>query len=96
MPGGRGAPLCWDNVFHDSRSLGYVVATHQSLAAVPRRTVLTHYWPLADLPPDAARRAAQARSLADWQAMVLDDLLRVHPELEGAVRASTSGCGATA
>ena len=86
MPGGRGAPLCWDNVFHDSRSLGYVVATHQSLEREPRRTVLTHYWPLADLSPEEARRAAQARSLADWQAMVLDDLLRVHPELEGAVR----------
>jgi hypothetical protein len=22
-------PLCWDNVFYDSPSLGYVAATHQ-------------------------------------------------------------------
>ncbi|MGI4946744.1 MAG: hypothetical protein ACRYHQ_40335, partial [Janthinobacterium lividum] len=85
MPGGRGAPLCWDNVIYGSRSLGYVVATHQSLQQVQRRTVLTYYWPLSDQPPEEARRAALARSLSEWQALVLTELLAVHPELDGAV-----------
>jgi hypothetical protein len=85
MPEGRGMTLCWDNVFQDSRSLGYVVATHQGLERTRTETVLTHYWPLTDLPPDEARREALGRSLAEWQALVLADLLRVHPELEGAV-----------
>ncbi len=85
MPEGIGMPLCWDNVFHDSRSLGYVVATHQDLERTRTETVLTHYWPLTDLPPDQARQEAMNRSLADWQALVLADLLRVHPELEGEV-----------
>ncbi len=85
MPGGRGAPLCWDNVIYGGRSLGYVVATHQSLQQVQRRTVLTYYWPLSDQPPDEARRAALARTLSEWQAMVLTELLAVHPELDGAV-----------
>lgn len=85
-PAGRGAALCWDNVFRQSRSLGYVVATHQGLGRVPQRTVLTHYWPLSDQPPEDARREAFGRSLAGWQAMVADDLLRVHPELEGQIR----------
>jgi hypothetical protein len=85
MPGGVGIPLCWDNVVHDSASLGYVVATHQSLRRVRTQTVLTYYWPLCDLPPDEARRAALARPLAEWQAMVLKELLHIHPELRGAI-----------
>ena len=85
MPAGPGMQLCWDNVIHDSKSLGYVVATHQDLKRVPAQTVLTYYWPLCDLPPADARRAALTRSLADWQAMVLTELLHVHPELKGAV-----------
>ena len=85
MPGGRGAPLCWDNVIYGSRSLGYVVATHQALLQVQRRTVLTYYWPLCDQSPEDARRAALARDLSEWQAMVLAELLAVHPELEGMV-----------
>jgi hypothetical protein len=85
MPGGVGVPLCWDNVVHDSASLGYVVATHQSLRRVRTQTVLTYYWPLCDQPPDEARRVALARPLAEWQAMVLKELLHIHPELRGAI-----------
>ena len=85
MPGGRGMPLCWDNVFYDSDSLGYVVATHQDLARNRSETVLTHYWPLTGQALAEARRQALGRSLADWQGMVLADLLRVHPELAGQV-----------
>ena len=82
---GRKAELCWDNVIFGSQSLGYVVATHQSLQQAPGRTVLTYYWPLSDQPPEDARRAALGRTLPEWQAMVLAELLAVHPELEGAV-----------
>jgi hypothetical protein len=86
MPGGGGARLAWDNVVYGSPSLGYVVATHQGLELMPRETVLTYYWPLCDASPDEARRQAFATSLADWQRLVLAELLRIHPELEGAVR----------
>lgn len=85
MPHGRGAPLCWDNVVYDSRSLGYVVATHQSLEQARQRTVLTCYWPLSDAAPAESRRVALARPLAAWQAQVTGELLHVHPELEGAI-----------
>ncbi len=86
MPGGRGAPLAWDNVVYGSPSLGYVVATHQNLERFRRETVLTYYWPLCAEPPDEARRTAYATTLSAWQDLVLGELLRVHPELEGAVR----------
>ena len=39
-PSERGAPMAWDNVIVDSPSLGYVVATHQSLRMhIPRTRV---------------------------------------------------------
>jgi hypothetical protein len=44
--------------------------------------VITYYWPLSAGTPDAERRTALDRSLSDWQAIVIGDLLRVHPELE--------------
>jgi hypothetical protein len=82
LPGGRGQELAWDNVIFDSPLLGYVVATHQSIAQVRRGTVITYYWPLSEQDPAAARKVALARSLEEWQGYILSDLLRVHPELE--------------
>ncbi len=39
-----GFPLSWDNVIYDSESLGYVVATHQSLKTFIPETVFTYYY----------------------------------------------------
>ncbi|MGA2779327.1 MAG: FAD-dependent oxidoreductase [Steroidobacteraceae bacterium] len=82
LPAGRGQALAWDNVIYDSPLLGYVVATHQGLEQRRTSTVITYYWPLSAGTPDAERRTALDRSLSDWQAIVIGDLLRVHPELE--------------
>lgn len=80
----RDLSAVWDNVLHHSRSLGYVVATHQDLR--PRTpaspTVVTYYRPLDDLAPPAARQQALARSYDDWCQMILDDLRGPHPRLE--------------
>lgn len=86
LPAGPGAALAWDNVAYGRTMLGYVVATHQHLDLHPRRTVITAYWPLDHLPPAEARRQALARDAGAWKAMVHAELLRMHPELEGAVR----------
>jgi hypothetical protein len=86
MPDGEGTPLCWDNVIYDSRSLGYVVATHQNLEQARQSTVLTYYWPLSDQPPAAARAMMLKQTLAAWQKTVTDELIRVHPDLAGAVQ----------
>lgn len=85
LPEGRGVPLSWDNVAYNSPMLGYVNATHQVTQMTPLQTVLTCYWPLSHLPPDAARKEALSRSYADWQKLFLDALLPLHPELEGQV-----------
>ena len=85
-PAGPGAQLAWDNVSWTSASLGYVVATHQSLDATPGPTVLTWYMPLSDMDPHAARREMLSRPLDHWQRIVRDDLLATNPDLEGAIR----------
>ena len=78
LPNEAGAHLAWDNVFRDSRSLGYIVATHQHLHPFPRKTVLTHYTPLDDAPPREARERALARSYESWCDFIIVDLERVH------------------
>lgn len=84
-PAGNGADLSWDNVVYNSRLLGYVVATHQSLQRVPLKTVITYYWPLTHTTPDLARKELLAASYETLRNDFLDELMRIHPELEGAV-----------
>ena len=85
-PVGPGAPLAWDNVSRRSRSLGYVVATHQNLNPVQRETVLTHYWPLDAQSPADERRRAVARTHDEWCGLIAEDLEETHPGVTGQIR----------
>ena len=84
-PKERGTPLAWDNVLYDSRSLGYVVATHQACVDYGP-TVLTWYMPLTDEEPAAARAHLFSAEWKDLAAAVLADLSRAHPDLPGLVK----------
>lgn len=77
----HGAPLSWDNVIHDSPSLGYVVATHQGVTTQPGPTVLTWYRPLAEASPREGRRRALEATREHWAEAALADLTRPHPEI---------------
>ncbi len=77
----RGAPLSWDNVLYDSAALGYVVATHQHLAAHQDRTVFTWYHALCDGPPDRERQHLLETPWATWAEWILRDLSRPHPDI---------------
>ncbi len=79
-PKSRGFPTAWDNVLHDSPSLGYVVATHQKLVD-HGRTVWTYYYPLTDADPKEARRKLLAPDHAGWCDVILSDLSRAHEAL---------------
>jgi hypothetical protein len=85
LPRGRGVPLAWDNVSSTSDSLGYVVATHQGPDAITAGTVLTWYLPLSNMPPAQARRLLVERPADEWKRIVRDDLLAMHPDLDGAI-----------
>ena len=75
----------WDNVLYDSPSLGYVVATHQSLRTAPGPSVLTWYLPLAVPNPDAARAWMLEQDWRDWASLILADLARAHRDIESRV-----------
>ncbi len=79
------APLSWDNVIHESPSLGYIVATHQSLRTVPGPTVLTYYRPFSGEDPVVARTRMLATPWEGWVDQILADLGRAHPDLPGSL-----------
>ena len=79
-PKETGFPLAWDNVLHDSRSLGYVVATHQT-GPEHGPTVFTYYLPFTDEAPAAARAKLLAASWDDLASAVLADLSTAHRDL---------------
>ncbi len=77
--------FAWDNVSYHSRSLGYVVATHQQLSRQLPRTVITWYLPLSSGAPKDEREKALATPLHEWQSIVVDDLRRMHPDIERSI-----------
>lgn len=82
-PVGRGFPLAWDNVLYESKSLGYVMATHQSPRALPAGpTVATWYFPIVDADVRAAREKLLSATFEDWRAVVLADLVPAHLGME--------------
>lgn len=83
-PTSRGLPFAWDTILADSRSLGYVCATHQR-GRDTGPTVLTYYMAFAHEAPAHARRTlleADANALAR---LVLDDLRVAHREIDNCV-----------
>lgn len=79
-PRSAGFPMAWDNVLYDSKSLGYVVATHQSLRD-HGPTVITYYRPFAGEDPQGARARLLSATHAELAAAVVADLSTAHHDL---------------
>ncbi len=77
-------PLCWDNVFYESQSLGYVVSTHQS-GNDYGPTVWTWYYPFADSKTSYTREQLLTVPWSDWAELVLTDLERAHADIRSLV-----------
>jgi hypothetical protein len=76
----RDFPLAWDNILYDSKSLGYVVATHQK-GIDYGETILTYYYPMAT---ENLRQGMQQLLALDWKELAdicLTDLSQAHPEI---------------
>jgi hypothetical protein len=79
-----GFPLAWDNVIYNSRSLGYVTATHQEgIDYGP--TVLTWYDALCDEPTHVARKRLLEMTWGEAAEIVLRDLELAHPDIRSLV-----------
>lgn len=84
-PVSRGFPLAWDNVFYESKSLGYVVATHQAPRADAHGpTVLTWYYPLTGTDTVGERTRLLDTTYPEWEQVVMADLLPAHRDLRAA------------
>ncbi|MFN7939561.1 MAG: NAD(P)-binding protein [Bryobacteraceae bacterium] len=75
----------WDNVIYDSPSLGYVVATHQSLRTHLERSVWTYYFAMAEGTAAANRKALLERDWGYYRDFILRDLERAHPDIRECV-----------
>ena len=85
VPQQKGAEPAWDNVIYDSPALGYVNATHMTLATHVDRTVWTFYWSLAEYKTSEARASLLAKDWNYWKEAILNDLTRAHPDLRQCV-----------
>jgi protoporphyrinogen oxidase len=79
-PAESGFPMAWDNVIHDSKSLGYVTATHQS-GIDDGATVLTWYYPFNDVDAKVSRQQLLALDWSHWADLTLSDLSIPHPDI---------------
>lgn len=87
IPECRGEPLAWDNVRYGSESLGYVVATHQSITM--RRnspTVITYYYPLSQHAPPEARQQLLRTTADQWCDIIIADLQKMHPNIRSQIQ----------
>jgi|AGTN01.1.fsa_nt_gi Protoporphyrinogen oxidase len=87
IPECRGEPLAWDNVRYGSESLGYVVATHQSITT--RRnspTVITYYYPLSQHAPSEARQQLLRTTTDQWCDIIIADLQKMHPNIRSQIQ----------
>jgi protoporphyrinogen oxidase len=79
IPEGKGVGLAWDNVSFSSKSLGYVVATHQNITTQRNApTVVTYYYPLAYHEPSEARQRLLKLSPDQWADEIIADLEKMH------------------
>ncbi len=80
-PKSKGFPFAWDNVMMDSPSLGYVVASHQTLSDFGP-TVWTYYRPFSEFTPEEGRQRLAAMDHASATSAVVADLALAHEGLE--------------
>jgi len=84
-PANKGLEYAWDNVIYQSKSLGYVVATHQSVKMHQPQTVWTWYMALADGSAADQRRLLLGGDYGYWREFILSDLERAHPDIRHCV-----------
>jgi len=85
LPAEKGLEPAWDNVIYGSPSLGYVVATHQSVRTHIDKTVWTYYYALAGRDPKTARHELLSTDWGTWRERILDDLSRAHKDIRACV-----------
>jgi Flavin containing amine oxidoreductase len=76
-----GVAPAWDNVIYNSKSLGYVDATHQDIRQQHPKKNLTYYLPLTEGTVKETRSKAQKKTHEQWAEEIIKDLEIVHPDI---------------
>ncbi len=81
LPTNADVSIAWDNVLYSGRSLGYIVADHQSRKAYENNpSVLVYYLPFVE-ELDLARQKLLEEEHPYWVNVIMQDLLAAHPDL---------------
>ena len=75
-------PLCWDNVAHGSKGLGYIYDQHQSLQQIQDKKVITYYYSFSSSDCGKSRREIYKKPKEYWKSLVFEDLKISHPNIE--------------
>jgi phytoene dehydrogenase-like protein len=75
-------PLCWDNVSHGSKGLGYIFDQHQSLQQVQDKKVITYYYSFSSDDCGKSRKEIYKKPKEYWKDLVFEDLKMAHPNIE--------------
>ena len=82
LPTNADVSIAWDNVLYSSRSLGYIVADHQTRKVYKDNpSVLVYYLPFVE-ELDLARQKLLEEEHPYWVNVIMQDLLVAHPDLE--------------
>lgn len=78
---GRNA-IAWDNVLYNSKSLGYVNATHQHVNTHQKKTVITYYYNFSEEEAKKERQKIFDKDEVYWKNFIVNDLKKAHPTIE--------------
>lgn len=75
---GPGAGICWDNVFYNASSLGYIHSNHQELKTYHKAINISLYWPLDSKSPSEERQYLLNDDKGYWKAKAIKELSIAH------------------
>ncbi|MGH2664563.1 FAD-dependent oxidoreductase [Flavobacterium sp.] len=82
LSGNFSFPLCWDNVIHGSKGLGYIYDQHQSLKQVQEKKVITYYRSFSSSDLRKTRKDFYQQKEEYWKRLIFDDLKIAHSDIE--------------
>ena len=75
-------PLCWDNVIYKGNGLGYIYDQHQQVNQLQPKKVITYYHSFSSDNLKKIRKEMYRQPKEYWEAFVMDDLKKAHPDIE--------------
>ena len=79
-------PLCWDNVIHKGKGLGYIYNQQQSLGQIHKNKVITYYYSFSSSDSKRARKELFNMKEAEIKKIIFSDLKIAHPNIQNFIK----------